>query len=52
VDCWVEQRIIKLVFTASLLSTQHYGVRAKTGWIGIKARMTYLPVDCFCEPAL
>jgi hypothetical protein len=25
-----------LVFVASLLSTQHYGERAKTGWLGIR----------------
>jgi hypothetical protein len=28
-------RIMKLVFAASLMSTQHKGVRADTGWLGI-----------------
>jgi hypothetical protein len=27
---------LKLVFVASLLSTQHKGERAKTGWLGIR----------------
>jgi hypothetical protein len=46
-----------LVFVASLLSTQHYGERAKTGWLGIRivcpSGMTCLPADCcFSELAL
>jgi hypothetical protein len=28
-------RIMKLVFAASLMSTQHEGVRADMGWLGI-----------------
>ena len=28
-------KIIKLVFVASPISTQHQGVRAKTGWVEI-----------------
>jgi len=27
---------MKLVFVASPLSMQHYGERAKTGWLGIR----------------
>jgi len=27
---------LKLVFVASPLSTQHYGNRAKIGWLGIR----------------
>ena len=30
----VKLNTIKLVFAASPLSTQHSGVRAKTGWLG------------------
>ena len=33
---WIKQKTITLVFVASLLSTQHYGQRAKTGWLGIR----------------
>ena len=40
----------KLVFVASSLSTQHQGVRAKTGWLGISimcpSGTTCLPGDC------
>jgi hypothetical protein len=48
---------IKFVFVASPLSTQHYGERAKTGWLGIRivcpTGATYLPADCcFSELAL
>ena len=48
---------ISLVFTVSLLSTQHRGVRAKTGWFGTgimcPSRATYLLAQyCFSEPAL
>ena len=32
----VKQKTIKLVFVASPLSTQHQGVREKTGWLGIR----------------
>ena len=43
---------IKLVFAASPLSTQHEGVRAKTGWLGIRimcpSGATYLSADCTC----
>jgi hypothetical protein len=27
---------IKLVFIASPVSTQHYGVKSNTGWLGIR----------------
>jgi hypothetical protein len=33
---WVKPKTIKLVFVASLLSTQHEGERAKTDWAGIR----------------
>jgi hypothetical protein len=35
---WVKLKTIKLVFVASplIISTQHYGEGAKTGWIGIR----------------
>ena len=47
----------KLVFVASPLSTQHYGERAKIGWLGIRilclSRATCLSADCcFSELAL
>ena len=47
----------KLVFVASPLSTQHYGVKAKTGWLGIRimcpSGATCLSTDCcFSELAL
>ena len=50
-------KTIKLVFVASLLSTQHYGERAKTGWLGIRimyqSGATCLSEDCcFSELAL
>ena len=32
----VKPKAIKLVFVASPLSTQRYGERAKTGWLGIR----------------
>ena len=32
----VKPKTIKLVFVASPLSTQHYGERAKTGWLRIR----------------
>ena len=32
----VKPKTIKLVFVASPLSTQHSGVRANTGWLGIR----------------
>jgi len=39
-----------LVFVASPLSTQHYGERANTGWLGIKIKCpseaTCLSADC------
>jgi hypothetical protein len=54
----VKPKTTRLVFAASLLSTQHYRVRAKTGWIriGIKccasgATCLFL-VFCFSELAL
>ena len=46
----VKPKTIKLVFVASPLCTQHYGVRAKTGWLGIRimcpSGATCLPADC------
>jgi hypothetical protein len=50
-------RTIQLVFVASPLSTQHYGERAKIGWLGTRIMclngVTFLPVDCcFSELAL
>ena len=40
----------KLVFAVSLLSTQHYGVRAKTGHLGIRiicpSGVAYRPAEC------
>ena len=32
----VKAKTIKFVFAASLLGMQHYGVRARTGWVRIK----------------
>ena len=53
----VKSKTIKLVFVASLLSTQHLGERAKTGWFGIRimypSGVTCLSADCcFSELAL
>ena len=46
----VKPKIIKLVFVASPLNTHHYGVRAKTGWLGIgimcPSGETCLSADC------
>ena len=46
----VKSKTIKLVFVASLLSTQHTGERAQTGWLGIKIMCPYvatcLSTDC------
>jgi hypothetical protein len=46
-----------LVFVASSLRTQHYGERAKIGWLRIKIMcpngVTFLPAECcFSELAL
>ena len=47
----VKPKIIKLVFVASPLSTQHQGEIAKTGWLGIRimcpSGATCLPADLF-----
>ena len=47
----VKQKTMKLVFVASLLSTQHYRERAKTSWLRIRimlpSRATCLSADCF-----
>jgi hypothetical protein len=48
---------ITLVCVASTKSTQHYGERAKTGWLGIRimcpSGVACLPADCcFSELAL
>ena len=32
----MKPKTIKLIFVASPLSRQHYGERAKTGWLGIR----------------
>ena len=44
-------KTIKLVFAASPLSMQHYGVRAKTGWLKIRimyqSGATCLSTDCY-----
>ena len=53
----VKPRTIKLVFVISSLSTQHYGERAKIGWLRIRIMfpngVTFLPADCcFSELAL
>jgi len=54
----VKPKTIRLVFVAvSPLSVQHKGVRAKTGWLGIRimcpSGATYLSADCcFSELAL
>ena len=53
----VKPRTIKLVFVASSLRTQHYGERAKIGWLRIKIMcpngVTFLPAECcFSELAL
>ena len=42
----------KLLFVTSPLSTQHWGERAKTGWLGIRImcsnyRATCLSADCY-----
>ena len=46
----VKPKTIKLVFVAFLLSIQHKGERAKTGWLGIvimcQSVVTCLPADC------
>ena len=47
----------KIGIFASPLNTQHYGERAKTGWLGMKimclSGATYLSTDCcFSELAL
>ena len=46
----VKSKTIKLIFVASLLSTQHLGERAKTGWFGIRimypSGSSCLSVDC------
>jgi hypothetical protein len=45
----VKPRTIKLVFVASPLRTQHYGKRAKIGWLGIRIMcpniVTFLPAE-------
>jgi hypothetical protein len=54
---FVKPKTIKLEYVASPLSTQHYGERAKTGWLGIRIMCpngaTCFPADCcFSELAL
>ena len=53
----VKPRTMHLVFVASPLNTQHYGERAKIGWLEIRIMcpngMTFLPAYCcFSELAL
>ena len=48
---WVKSKTIKLLFVASLLSTHHYGERAKTGGLGIRI-MCQSGSTCFSELAL
>jgi hypothetical protein len=53
----VKPRTMLFVFVASPLSTQHYGERAKIGWLGIRIMcpngVTFLHADCcFSELAL
>ena len=47
---WVKPKTIKWVFVAPPLSTQNYGGRAKTGWLGIRimcpSGATCLSADC------
>jgi hypothetical protein len=55
--CQVKPKIIKLVFSVCPLNAQHYGVKAKTGWHGIRiaclSGAKRLTADCcFSEPAL
>ena len=55
--CQVKPKIIKLVFAVCPLNVQHYGVKAKTGWHGIRivclSGAKRLTADCcFSEPAL
>ena len=46
----VKPKTMKFVFVASPLSMQLYGIKAKTGWLGIRIfcqnGATCLPVDC------
>jgi hypothetical protein len=46
----VKPRTITLVFVASPLSTQHYGERARIGWLGIRIMcpngVIFLPANC------
>jgi hypothetical protein len=46
----IKLKTIKLVFAVSLLCMQHYGVRAKTGWLGsgisCPSGATFLPANC------
>jgi hypothetical protein len=39
-------KAIKLVFVASLLSVQHQGVRAKTGWLAIEIILYQIGAIC------
>ena len=46
----VKPKTMKLIYVGSSLSTQHYGERAKTGWLGIRimcpSGTICLPADC------
>ena len=47
---WVKPKTMKWVFVAPPLSTQNYGERTKTGWLGIRimcpSGATCLSADC------
>ena len=49
---WIKPKTMKLLCVASPLSTQHYGVRAKTGWLGIRILYLSGATCCFSELAL
>ena len=46
----VKPKTMKMVFAVSPLSSQQYGLKAKTGWLGIRmmcpSGLTYLPLNC------
>ena len=43
----VKPKTIKLAFAAYLLGTEHLGIRAKTGWLGIRI-MCPSGATCLC----
>jgi hypothetical protein len=57
IDCGSSPYRVKFIFVGSLLSMQHSGHRAMTGWLGIRimcpSGVTCLSVECcFSELAL